>query len=83
MSLRWAESALSWWEEAGVDTVVGEQPRNWLATPAPAAAREVVRERHGGRWCGFGHPVGGGRGRGQPIARLLADDRVDAGLLPP
>ena len=41
MSLRWAESALSWWEEAGVDTVVGEQPRNWLATPAPAAAREA------------------------------------------
>ncbi|HYD13318.1 MAG TPA: uracil-DNA glycosylase family protein [Allosphingosinicella sp.] len=39
MSSRWAESALSWWEEAGVDTVVGEQPRDWLAAPALAAAK--------------------------------------------
>lgn len=38
MSSRWAESALSWWEEAGVDTVVGEQPRDWLAAPVPATA---------------------------------------------
>jgi DNA polymerase len=36
---RWAESALSWWEEAGVDTIVGEQPRDWLAGTRPAAAR--------------------------------------------
>jgi DNA polymerase len=40
MVSRWAESALSWWEEAGVDTIVGEQPRDWLAAPkAPASAR--------------------------------------------
>jgi DNA polymerase len=36
---RWAESALSWWEEAGVDTIVGEQPRDWLAGPKPAAIK--------------------------------------------
>jgi DNA polymerase len=38
----WAESALSWWEEAGVDTIVGETPRDWLAgtKPATAAAAE-------------------------------------------
>jgi DNA polymerase len=35
---RWAESALSWWEEAGVDMLVGEEPRDWLAAPKPAAA---------------------------------------------
>jgi uracil-DNA glycosylase family 4 len=39
MSTRWAESALSWWEEAGVDTIVGEEARDWLAGPKkPAAA---------------------------------------------
>ena len=40
MSSRWAESALSWWEEAGVDTIVGETPRDWLnpKPEAPAAA---------------------------------------------
>jgi uracil-DNA glycosylase family 4 len=39
MTSRWAESALTWWEEAGVDTIVGEEPRDWLAGPAkPAAA---------------------------------------------
>jgi uracil-DNA glycosylase len=27
----WAASALKWWEEAGVDTIVGETPRDWLA----------------------------------------------------
>lgn len=32
-------SALDWWAEAGVDTLVDEAPRNWLArTPAPSAA---------------------------------------------
>jgi uracil-DNA glycosylase family 4 len=38
MTSRWAESALSWWEEAGVDTLVGEQPRDWLTPSKPAAA---------------------------------------------
>ena len=37
-----AESALSWWTEAGVDTLVDEAPRDWLKprskpVPAPAA----------------------------------------------
>ncbi|MGZ8350039.1 MAG: uracil-DNA glycosylase family protein [Allosphingosinicella sp.] len=35
MSSDWATSALSWWREAGVDVIVGEAPRDWLA-PAPA-----------------------------------------------
>ena len=39
MSSDWATSALSWWQDAGVDTIVGEEPRNWLApAPKPAAA---------------------------------------------
>ena len=47
-----AASALAWWQEAGVDTVVGEAPRDWLAAPpqplpaaapdAPAAGEEVL-----------------------------------------
>jgi uracil-DNA glycosylase family 4 len=43
MASRWAESALTWWEEAGVDTIVGEEPRDWLAglkKPAAAPAEE-------------------------------------------
>ena len=36
MSGDWASSTLAWWQEAGVDTIVGESPRNWLAP-----AREV------------------------------------------
>ena len=41
MGSSWAESALTWWREAGVDTIVGEEPRDWLnprAAVAPAAA---------------------------------------------
>jgi DNA polymerase len=53
MGSRWAESALSWWEEAGVDTIVGEEPRDWLnprteaaaaAAPAPARAPIAAQE---------------------------------------
>ncbi len=33
-----AESALSWWAEAGVDTLVDEAPRDWLRPKAPEAA---------------------------------------------
>jgi DNA polymerase len=43
-----AESALSWWTEAGVDTLVDEAPRDWLRPkpvegpkPAPAAAESA------------------------------------------
>lgn len=38
-----AESVLGWWLDAGVDTLVAEQPRNWLAPstePAPAEVTE-------------------------------------------
>ena len=31
-----AASTLDWWREAGVDTLVGETPRNWLKPAAPA-----------------------------------------------
>jgi uracil-DNA glycosylase family 4 len=44
MSSSWAASALNWWQEAGVDMIVGEAPRDWLnprtktaATPVPPA----------------------------------------------
>jgi DNA polymerase len=33
----WAASALRWWQDAGVDTIVGEEPHDWL-NPKPAAA---------------------------------------------
>ena len=33
----WAASALDWWQEAGVDVVVGETPRDWLSSKAKAA----------------------------------------------
>lgn len=33
---RLAASALDWWREAGVDTLIDEQPRNWLAPPPPS-----------------------------------------------
>lgn len=41
MSSNWAASALSWWSDAGVDTLVDEAPRNWLAPKAaePAAPK--------------------------------------------
>ena len=41
MSSSWAASALDWWREAGVDVIVGEEPRDWLspkAKPAPLSA---------------------------------------------
>ncbi len=31
-------SALDWWQEAGVDTLVDEAPRDWLAQPMPDPA---------------------------------------------
>lgn len=48
MSSSWAESALNWWSDAGVDTLVDEAPRNWLApapkveAPAPQAPAETL-----------------------------------------
>lgn len=40
-----ATSALQWWLDSGVDTIVGEEPRDWLrpkAPPAVPAARASV-----------------------------------------
>lgn len=40
-----ALSALEWWSEAGVDTLVDETPRDWLAAAvAPAATVAIVAE---------------------------------------
>ncbi len=33
-----AASALEWWHDAGVDTLVDEEPRDWLARPTAALA---------------------------------------------
>jgi DNA polymerase len=38
MSSSWAASALDWWQEAGVDVIVGEEPRDWLNPKAKEAA---------------------------------------------
>jgi DNA polymerase len=37
MGSGWAASALDWWQEAGVDVIVGETPRDWLSAKAKAA----------------------------------------------
>jgi DNA polymerase len=37
MASNWAASALNWWQEAGVDVIVGETPRDWLSAGAKAA----------------------------------------------
>lgn len=41
---RQAASAIEWWREAGVDVLVDEAPRNWLAVPAakPAVTAPVA-----------------------------------------
>jgi uracil-DNA glycosylase len=36
-----AESALTWWTEAGVDTLVDEEPRDWLRPKSREAAPEA------------------------------------------
>jgi len=38
-----ARSALAWWLDAGVDTLVQEQPRDWLR-PTPSRAPAKVAE---------------------------------------
>ena len=37
-------SALEWWRDAGVDTLVDDTPRDWLARPKPAAVADPVAE---------------------------------------
>lgn len=39
-----AKSVLEWWLEAGVDALVDERPRNWLAERAPVPATEALIE---------------------------------------
>ena len=36
-----AKSALAWWLEAGVDALVAEDARDWLAVPAAKAPVET------------------------------------------
>lgn len=36
------ESALEWWRDAGVDTLVEDAPHDWFARPAPAAPARVT-----------------------------------------
>ena len=43
MASNWAASALSWWQDAGVDTIVGEAPRDWLSPKAKEAAAQIGR----------------------------------------
>jgi uracil-DNA glycosylase len=38
MASSWAASALDWWQQAGVDVIVGETPRDWLNPKAKTAA---------------------------------------------
>ena len=42
MSSSWAASALDWWQEAGVDTIVGESARDWLDPKVKAAPAEAA-----------------------------------------
>jgi DNA polymerase len=44
MGTELAASALEWWSEAGVDTLVDERPRDWLKpkAPPPAAAPDSI-----------------------------------------
>lgn len=50
MSGEWAASALDWWREAGVDTILDEAPRDWLnarrtgAAPTPGPAPKPKEE---------------------------------------
>lgn len=37
-----AESLVAWWREAGVDSLVGDEPFDWLAREAPVVARTAT-----------------------------------------
>ena len=39
-----AAKLLGWWLEAGVDTIVAEEPRQWLKAPARAAEPAIVTD---------------------------------------
>ena len=38
-----AASALQWWRDAGVDMLVADDPRDWMAPPAPARAATAAQ----------------------------------------
>jgi uracil-DNA glycosylase len=63
-------SLVGWWEEAGVDGVVADEPRDWLApappTP-PLVSSEVERRGREGR--GNALPVSGGSDATRPSGR--------------
>lgn len=42
MSSDWAASTLRWWSDAGVDVIVGEEPRDWLNPAVQATPRAVT-----------------------------------------
>ena len=42
MTSSWAASALDWWQEAGVDTIVAEDAHDWLGARPKAAPAEAA-----------------------------------------
>ncbi|MFD1611787.1 uracil-DNA glycosylase family protein [Sphingomonas tabacisoli] len=44
-----AASLIRWWRDAGVDTLVDDEPRDWLATSNPLPTGERVGESDAGR----------------------------------
>jgi DNA polymerase len=40
-----ADSLISWWRDAGVDVLIDEEPRNWLAEAKPVAGAGPVEAR--------------------------------------
>lgn len=73
MSDRLALSALDWWNEAGVDVIVDDLPRDWLAKPSFLAP--VGPAGNGGAGTAASGPLDGG------ISRTLAE-RENKGHLP-
>lgn len=90
---RTAASALDWWRDAGVDTLVDEAPRNWLAPPPspaeppaavkPVPAAEPVRTPLPATLAEFVAWRGGADApeAGWPGAAIVAQGPADAGLM--
>jgi len=83
MSSSWAASALDWWQQAGVDVIVGEEPRDWLnpkakaapvgvATPLPATLDEFQDWLASNADIPFATPgLARGRPSGDPSSELM------------
>lgn len=82
-----ALSALDWWSEAGVDTIVGDLPHDWLAPARPAAPAATVVTAHAAprlpedlasfrRWLLTDAPI-----PGPPAARLDAAGDAASGTM--